>query len=72
MSKRTKKIGIAGRFGARYGSTIRQRIVDIEKIQKAKHRCPNCTKYGLKRPQAGIWECPKCGHKFAGKAYKPA
>ncbi len=68
---RTKKVGITGRFGARYGSTIRQRVIAIEKGLRAKHACPNCLKNTLKRVSAGIWECKKCGLKFAGKAYKP-
>jgi len=45
----TKKVKSAGRFGVRYGRKIRQLIVDIEKKQKAKHQCPYCNKYNVKR-----------------------
>lgn len=67
----TKKIGIAGRFGSRYGKSVRDRFRDVSKISKSKHKCPNCLKLGFKRTAPGIWECRKCGHKMAGKAYKP-
>lgn len=63
------KKSTVGRFGARYGAKIRQAVADIE-AQRTK-KCPNCLKDGLKRVSAGIWECKKCGYKFAGKAYKP-
>ena len=66
---RTKKIGTAGRFGARYGTRIRERIADIERVKK--HTCPSCFKQTIKRESAGIWFCKKCGLKFAGKAYRP-
>jgi len=68
---RTKKIGAAGRFGVRYGRRIKQRVIGVEKEQKKKHVCPNCKKPSLKRVATGIWQCKKCGLKFAGKAYKP-
>ncbi len=64
---RTKKMGITGRFGTRYGTKVRHRIQTIE---GAKHSCPDCFKK-LKRKSKGIWVCSKCGLKFAGKAYKP-
>jgi len=67
----TKKIGSAGRFGTRYGSSIRQKVSDIEKKQKAKYECPNCRKISLKRVSAGIWQCEKCDVKRTGKAYIP-
>ena len=68
---RTKKVGSAGRFGIRYGRKIRQKLIKVEKEMKSKHRCPNCLKPGMKRQNAGIWVCEKCGAKIAGKAYKP-
>jgi large subunit ribosomal protein L37Ae len=66
---RTKKVGIAGRYGARYGKTPKQRLVKL--AQKKKHACPNCRKLTLKRQGSGVWVCGKCGFKFAGGAYKP-
>ena len=67
----TKKVKSAGRFGVRYGRKIRQLVVDIEKKQKAKHQCPYCSKYKVKRISSGIWQCKKCNNKFTGKAYTP-
>ncbi len=66
---RTKKIGIAGKYGARYGLRVRKRIIKIGGPTKA--RCPRCMKPDIRRSSAGIWECRKCGLKFAGKAYRP-
>jgi large subunit ribosomal protein L37Ae len=66
-----KKIGSAGRFGVRYGKRIRNLVSEIEKMQKQKHICPKCDMPYVRRVAAGIWECKKCGVKFAGRAYKP-
>jgi large subunit ribosomal protein L37Ae len=68
---RKKKVGTAGRFGPRYGKKAREKIAEIEAIQKQKHICPKCGKKAVKRVSTGIWECLKCGAKFAGKAYFP-
>jgi len=68
---RTKKIGTAGRFGNRYGKKDRQKVADIEKIEKQKHLCPNCNMPHVKRFSSGVWICMKCGIKFAGLAYMP-
>ncbi len=68
---KTKKVKSAGRFGARYGLKLRKKLIEVENKQKKKHECPSCKKKGLKRIASGIWECPKCGNKFAGKAYFP-
>lgn len=67
---RTKKIGIAGKYGARYGRTIKKKINMAEKKQKAYYKCPTCHAIKVKRISSGIWGCRKCGVKFAGKAYE--
>lgn len=71
MTKRTKKVGIAGRFGSKYGRKIRVNVSKIEKLQKAKYICPNCKRKYVKRVSAGIWECKKCKTRFTGGAYEP-
>ena len=71
MSLRTKKVKSVGRFGARYGVRIRRRIREIEARQKTWHECPNCAAMRVKRTSTAIWECRKCGHKFAGGSYLP-
>ncbi len=69
---KTKKVGITGKFGARYGLKIRRRIKKIEEKQKAKNECPYCHKNNaLIRTSAGIWQCKKCKKKFTGRAYEP-
>lgn len=71
MSKRTKKAGTAGRFGARYGVIVRNRVKTIEAHQKMRHECPVCHHISVKRVSAGIWECSRCKTKFAAGAYTP-
>ena len=68
---RTKKVGIAGRFGPRYGLKIRNLVKKIEEEQKKKHRCPKCGSKRVKRVSTGIWKCTKCGATFTGGAYIP-
>ncbi len=66
---RTKKIKSAGRFGAGYGIRVRKRIKKIEETQRKKQECPFCGKKGIKKIASGIWQCKKCGKKFASGAY---
>ncbi|MBI2148165.1 50S ribosomal protein L37ae [Candidatus Woesearchaeota archaeon] len=65
----TKKVGSTGRFGVRYGLTVRQKVLAIEKRQKMCYECPSCSKTAVKRVAKGIWACNKCSHKFTGKAF---
>jgi large subunit ribosomal protein L37Ae len=66
---RTKKVGQAGKFGVRYGKTIREKFIGGQKTRDGV--CPSCLGNKVNRVSAGIWKCRKCGLKFAGKAYKP-
>ncbi|MEW5896547.1 MAG: 50S ribosomal protein L37ae [Nanoarchaeota archaeon] len=59
------------RFGARYGRRLKNKFALIEIEQRAKHKCPFCNKFGIKRIAAGIWQCIKCKTKLAGKSYTP-
>lgn len=73
MPKKEKKnkTGSTGRFGARYGTKVRQRVRSIEDRMRGKHECPNCEAKKVKRLSSGIWKCERCGTKFAAKAYSP-
>ena len=71
MSSKSKKSKSSGRFGARYGKTVRARVVNVEVKQRKKQKCPYCGKLGAKRVSKGIWQCirKKCGKKFASDVY---
>lgn len=64
----TKTMGSAGRFGVRYGKSVRIKIAKIEARQRKKQACIFCNGR-VKRLSKGIWLCKKCGKKFAGHAY---
>jgi large subunit ribosomal protein L37Ae len=66
----TKKVGVAGRFGSRYGRGIRKRVIKVEEKQKNLAPCPSCGFKKMKRLAAGLFECKKCGVKFTGGAYE--
>lgn len=66
-----KVTGSAGRFGCRYGRFTRKRVADVERVSRALHRCPHCDTQAVHRRGTGIWQCRKCGFKFAGGAYQP-
>lgn len=44
MAKRTKKVGITGKYGTRYGGAIRKIVRKFELQQHAKYLCPPCGK----------------------------
>ena len=67
---RTKKVGMSGRFGPKYGSNVRKKWRLIMEKQKGPIKCPRCaTKGSVHRLSVGIWHCKKCGVKFTGGAY---
>ena len=67
---RTKKVGITGRFGARYGRKAKRTVKIIEENMKKNHVCPKCDRPYVKRQAAGIWKCTKCGAVFTGETLK--
>ncbi|MGB9135059.1 MAG: 50S ribosomal protein L37ae [Candidatus Bathyarchaeia archaeon] len=69
---RTKKIGLAGGFRARYGSTLRKRYVEVMTESKRPHSCPQCRAVAVRRETVGVWKCRKCGFTFTGGAYTPS
>ena len=56
MGKRTKKVGICGKYGIRYGASIRKNIKKMEVSQHSKYNCVFCGKDNVKRQATGIWK----------------
>merc|ERR1712014_483493 len=64
MTKRTKKVGITGKYGTRYGASLRKQVKKIEIRQHAKYPCTFCGKVTVKRTNTGIWECKSCNNAW--------
>ncbi len=64
------KRGPAGRFGARYGASLRKKVQDIEEKLHTQTQCPDCKKKQMKRLANSIWKCMYCNIKFAGNTYE--
>jgi large subunit ribosomal protein L37Ae len=71
MTRRTKKVGVAGRYGPRYGVRIRKQIAAVTAAKNKSYECPRCKHVAVKRVSTGIWKCRRCDLKFAGGAYTP-
>ena len=69
MARRTKKVGVVGKYGTRYGASLRKLIKKTEITQHAKYTCPFCGKDSVKRKVVGIWHCKGCRKDMAGGAY---
>merc|ERR1711874_752885 len=69
MAKRTSKAGIVGKYGTRYGASLRKVVKKMEISQHSKYFCEFCGKYAVKRVAVGIWHCKQCGKTKAGGAY---
>ncbi|KAG2459340.1 ATG9A protein, partial [Polypterus senegalus] len=68
-AKRTKKVGIVGKYGTRYGASLRKMVKKIEISQHAKYTCSFCGKTKMKRKAVGIWNCGSCMKTVAGGAW---
>ena len=71
MVTRTKKVKSSGRYGVRYGARLRKRIKEVDGTAKAKHRCPRCRIFAVKKESVGVWKCTKCEYTFTGGAWVP-
>ncbi|PWN29499.1 putative RPL43B-60S large subunit ribosomal protein [Jaminaea rosea] len=69
VSKRTVKVGITGKYGTRYGSSLRRSVKKIEISQHSRYTCTFCGKDSVKRTAVGIWECKACNKVIAGGAW---
>ncbi|CAG0887958.1 unnamed protein product [Darwinula stevensoni] len=69
MAKRTKKVGIVGKYGTRYGASLRKTVKKMEVTQHATYTCTFCGKEAMKRTCVGIWACKRCKRTVAGGAY---
>lgn len=58
-----------GKYGTRYGASLRKQIKKIEVSQHSKYLCDFCGKYSVRRQAVGIWKCKSCGKVVAGGAY---
>jgi large subunit ribosomal protein L37Ae len=71
MGKRTRKVGVVGKYGTRYGSSLRKQVKKMEIAQHARYTCPFCGKNSVKRTAVGIWSCgaKTCRKTIAGGAW---
>jgi len=71
MTNKLKKVKSSGKYGARYGISVRRKVVEVESKQRVKQKCPYCGKLGVKRLSKGIWQCArkKCNKKFASDTF---
>ncbi|EGR52230.1 hypothetical protein MKX07_005470 [Trichoderma sp. CBMAI-0711] len=72
MTKRTKKVGVTGKYGTRYGASLRKQVKKMEVTQHAKYTCTFCGKTTVRRKSVGIWNCRACNRTIAGGAYTVA
>lgn len=69
MARRTKKQGIVGKFGTRYGGSLRKIAKKYEISQHAKYNCQFCGKDQVKRQAIGIWKCKACLRTVVGGSW---
>ncbi|TCD71858.1 60S ribosomal protein L43 [Steccherinum ochraceum] len=68
-TKRTRKVGVTGKYGVRYGASLRKQVKKMEITQHARYTCTFCGKDSVKRQAVGIWHCKSCKKVVAGGAW---
>ncbi|XP_049623504.1 60S ribosomal protein L37a-like [Suncus etruscus] len=66
MTKRTKKVGIVGKYGTHYSAHIE---IKIEISQHAKYIGSFCGKTKMKRRAVDIWHCGSCMKTITGDTW---
>mmetsp|Transcript_60190 Transcript_60190/g.186279 ORF Transcript_60190/g.186279 Transcript_60190/m.186279 type:complete len:100 (-) Transcript_60190:131-430(-) len=68
MARHTKRVGITGKYGTRYGASLRKISKKYEIQQHARYLCSFCGKQSVKRVAAGVWKCSAktCKKTMAG------
>lgn len=66
MAKRTKKVGIVGKYGTRYGASLRKIVKKMEVTQHKRYQSPFCGANSLKR--TGISN----GNSINAKSFQPS
>lgn len=69
LSSLLRPAGIVGKYGTRYGASLRKVVKKQEVSQHSKFFCDFCGKYAMKRSAVGIWQCGGCCKTKAGGAY---
>ncbi|KAF9915411.1 60S ribosomal protein L43 [Lobosporangium transversale] len=69
QAKRTKKVGVVGKYGVRYGASLRKQVKKMEITQHSKYTCTFCGRDAVKRQAVGIWKCRGCKKTMAGGAW---
>ncbi|KAL9557361.1 60S ribosomal protein L37A [Mucor bainieri] len=62
-------VGITGKYGTRYGASLRKTVKKMEITQHSTYTCTFCGKDAVKRTAVGIWKCKGCKKTMAGGAY---
>ncbi|KAF8821692.1 ribosomal protein RPL37A, partial [Cardiosporidium cionae] len=62
-------VGVTGKYGTRYGASLRKQVQKIEVMQHSRYICNFCGKKGIKRQAVGIWNCRGCKKTIAGGAW---
>merc|ERR1712001_504111 len=58
-----------GKYGTRYGASLRKMVKKMEVTQHMRHTCTFCGKESMKRSATGLWKCKPCRRTVAGGAY---
>ena len=56
QAKRTKKVGVVGKYGTRYGASLRKTVKKMEITQHAKYTCTFCGKVRNRGSSNGLFE----------------